>query len=355
MFVGLIYWLYSVLRGLRAVGQSTTLAALVQYGLGKQYSFNTVLGFGSAASTTAFFTTIMLVNLPQVGLAILAQILRTQVCTMILTADWCVFSCGRKSRSRSESHLKQAYNKTLNLLGRKQGDWVALDNTGDTLPRPGHSRNISSTIIEQELIHHEPRGRHLRVSYPEGDQEGPYFFSMPWEYALFLLAFTTCLHWLFSQGLFYSQLVIFYARGVVKPEALKFLSTSDNVLDGEGTKLVYSPLAVVLIVFVWLVFLVVFLLMGFKALPSGDGAMPMVSTCSLAISAACHPPKIWTNLGQQRLTWGSVSCSGPIDQRWTCCLTSAEHEDVRVPQQGKEYGIDVVDQLCRYCRQPQVR
>lgn len=62
--------------------------------------------------------------------------------------------------------------------------------------------------------------------------------------------------------------------------------------------------------------------------------MPMVSSCSAAISAACHSPKEDVDVARLPVLWGVVG-DPQEGQVGHCCFTSLEASP---PVKGKRYG-----------------
>ncbi|KAF9066200.1 hypothetical protein BDP27DRAFT_1365818 [Rhodocollybia butyracea] len=128
----------------------------------------------------------------------------------------------------------------------------------------------------------------LRVSDPCGDQRSTYFLQIPYRFGLPLMACSTLLHWLMSQSIF---LVVV------------------NVWDGADlqntiTSCGYSPIAMMLSSIVGASLFLSALAVGyFKHI---DCRMPLVGSCSAAISAACHPPESGSD-SSKTLMWGVVS------------------------------------------------
>lgn len=140
----------------------------------------------------------------------------------------------------------------------------------------------------------------LRVSSrPRGLQRGTHFLSLPLELAVPLIMAMTILHWLVSRSIFLIYITGFdYARGGADAKYLGAVSLT----------LGWSPLALILSLALWGLLLTVLWIAGF-AFGFGSG-MPLVRGCSVAISAACHPPEWDDNAAGNRLGYGVVSCSG---------------------------------------------
>ncbi|KAL2795689.1 hypothetical protein BJX66DRAFT_324434 [Aspergillus keveii] len=146
----------------------------------------------------------------------------------------------------------------------------------------------------------------LRLSWdPKSAQHSSYFLSLPYRYAVPLMASSDILHWLISQSLFLSDLT---TRG-------------------------YTPAAIVCSLSLGVFMLICLLATGSKKLSSG---MPVAGSCSFAISAACHPrynPNL--ELGNQGMggdegselmpvKWGAVAFGGVIGH----CTFSSDEVDI---------------------------
>lgn len=79
--------------------------------------------------------------------------------------------------------------------------------------------------------------------------------------------------------------------------------------------------------------LLVALEMGFRQLAS---AIPVVGTCSVAISAACYPPEDGTDAAQRPVQWGAVQ-DGDAEEVGHASFSSQVVENL-VP--GKMYALE---------------
>lgn len=143
----------------------------------------------------------------------------------------------------------------------------------------------------------------VRVSdVPRGRQRGKFFLQLPYRFALPLLGVSSVLHWLVSQSIFLVAIDAFEVKeaGLARVEAVgaEFMTCG------------YSPVAMVCVIVVGCVMLVAAVGSGFVRLGSG---MPVVGSCSAAISAGCH----WDGggsgggetdgrRGQERVMWGVI-------------------------------------------------
>lgn len=143
--------------------------------------------------------------------------------------------------------------------------------------------------------------KYLRVTDPRGDQRSTYFLSLPYKYGIPLLVGSGLLHWLVSQSIFLANITIIPRDGTVP-------------MQDEITTVAYSPMAMLLILFVGFGLLVFLFVTALRRLPMG---MPLIGSNSLAISAACHPPGTLDetereDMVQRPLNWGAVPGSSKV-------------------------------------------
>ena len=129
----------------------------------------------------------------------------------------------------------------------------------------------------------------LRLSSPRGIQRSSYFLSLPYRYSLPLMFASVTMHWLISQSVFVIQSI-----GVVYGTSFYRSPVYDSSLVG------WSSIAMVYSLVVGLVMLVAMVAIGslnkYRPLERDKShgtagqsyTMPLVCSCSAAISAACH-------------------------------------------------------------------
>jgi hypothetical protein len=115
----------------------------------------------------------------------------------------------------------------------------------------------------------------LRVSRPRGEQRSTYYLQLPYMYAVPLMAAMSCLHWLVARSIFLLQVKVFNNAGAEKP-------------DGAIHVCGYSPFAILVALCVGAVILSI--LVALSLMRKLHGGIPVVGSCSAAISAACHSP-----------------------------------------------------------------
>jgi hypothetical protein len=119
----------------------------------------------------------------------------------------------------------------------------------------------------------------LRVSEaPRGEQRTVYFFLMPLKTAIPIMLFSACIHTLVSNTLFIVD-VETYGRDAK-------LNTFVRTPEFDFTTTGFSPLGNALLIIAGVLMISYLLCCSALELKS---TMPVTSTCSAAISAACHP------------------------------------------------------------------
>ncbi len=136
----------------------------------------------------------------------------------------------------------------------------------------------------------------LRVSWPKGKQRSTYYLSLPYRYSVPLITVSAAMHWLISQCIF---LVKINAFGVHGQEVAHSGYSDTKSIKACG----YSPLAMFITIIVGLAAMTV--LFGFSLRPLRSN-MPLISSCSAAISTACHPPPGDDDASTKPVMWGQV-------------------------------------------------
>ncbi|KAE8306199.1 hypothetical protein BDV41DRAFT_583543 [Aspergillus transmontanensis] len=132
---------------------------------------------------------------------------------------------------------------------------------------------FSTMVLSSEWNSYALQRKGLRVSTaPKGSQRSTYFLSLPYRYALPLLALSTLLHWLISESLFLVSVEMYDAT-------LARVPSQDLISCG------YSPPAIVICLSTSCLLIAYLVGISCRRFKSG---MPVAGSCSLAISAACH-------------------------------------------------------------------
>ncbi|KAL4907877.1 hypothetical protein BDW74DRAFT_189275 [Aspergillus multicolor] len=149
----------------------------------------------------------------------------------------------------------------------------------------------------------------LRVSTkPVGAQRRTRFLSLPFRIGIPLMVISGVLHWLMSQSLFLVRL-------------LAYSETLERQLSEDTMTLGWSAPAIVSCICVGSLLPIGLLVLGSRRLRSG---MPLAGSCSLAISAACHPRlKMEDTHGMgiqySKLKWGVEAYQE--DEVWHCAFS----------------------------------
>nr|ADO29932.1 hypothetical protein PP110 [Penicillium paxilli] len=135
------------------------------------------------------------------------------------------------------------------------------------------TRMILATDYNNFAIHRRP----LRVSFPRGEQLSTWYLTIPYQYAVPLLTTFTLIHWFVSEGLFYVQVMPYTIDRKPMPSA-------ELVTCAVSTLPLELGLFLTIGVFIFIAFL------GSRRLKASK--MPIARERSVAISAACHPPRL---------------------------------------------------------------
>ena len=134
------------------------------------------------------------------------------------------------------------------------------------------------------------KAKALRVSTPTGNQRGTYPLGLPIRYAVSLLTFSTAMHWLISQSIFLARANMIAVDGTVSTDP-------DHVLSNCG----YSVLPGIAAAASGIFLLITVITLGMQRY---EGKMPLVATCSAAISAAAHSELDKSVDATKPLMWG---------------------------------------------------
>lgn len=158
----------------------------------------------------------------------------------------------------------------------------------------------------------------LRVTHSIGAQRSTYRLQLPYKYGVPLTALSGTLHWLISQSLFLARVAIFDSRG-------------EEDTQGSISTIGYSCIAIIAVIILGAIVVALRILNGFRKYRPG---MPLVGSCSAAISAACHRPTEDIDAASLPVLWGAVRGQeeGVVGH---CCFTSFE---VSLPVDGELYA-----------------
>lgn len=174
---------------------------------------------------------------------------------------------------------------------------------------------FTSMFLADEWSHFAHERKSLRVSDPKPGQRATYFLQLPYRYAIPLMILSGVLHWSVSQSIFIAQVSSFRRDGSLKDPAA--ISTCG-----------YSPIAIMLTMVIGSCLTVFMVVLGLRRYKPG---MPMVGSCSAAISAACHGRLDIDTTAP--LQWGVTSEEG--EGVGHCAFSDSE---VRMPMEGAMYA-----------------
>lgn len=168
--------------------------------------------------------------------------------------------------------------------------------------------------LAHEYSNYSVRRKSLRVTSPRRNQRSTYWLHLPYVYSVPLLAASAILHWSISQSIFFVGVDIYRGFEFKAKVGLGF-SVPPIIID-----IVLGSCMLVGLVG-----------MGFRKL---HGKVPLASSNSFAISAACHRPDEDTDAAVKPVMWGEVQ-TGSDSEVGHCSFTSLE---VTAPVEGRMYA-----------------
>lgn len=143
----------------------------------------------------------------------------------------------------------------------------------------------------------------LRLSVPRGIQRSYYFLLLPYRYSLVLMICSGLLHWLISQSVFVVQTVAY------TPSFERNTQMDASSIGASSIEIVFS-MATGLLLVLFILFVGFAFHYGPKKKKHGGRdfalTMPLVSTCSAAISANYHRHKEDKDCSLLPVIWGFV-------------------------------------------------
>jgi hypothetical protein len=158
----------------------------------------------------------------------------------------------------------------------------------------------------------------LRVTDPRGEQRSTYFLQLPYRWAGPLMLVSGTLHWLLSQSFFLVR--------------LDMLDRENRIVEKSSSSACgFSPVS--MFVF-WGVALGLLGCIGAVATRRLPQKMPLAASCSLVISAACHPPDGDKDAHLGKVRWG-VTVRENEEGYEHCSLSTLQ--GMKKPVVGKTY------------------
>lgn len=171
-------------------------------------------------------------------------------------------------------------------------------------------------LLANEWAGYAHNRQSLRVTSPVGSQRSTYRLQLPYKYGVPLLLLSGILHWLVSQSLFLARISAFTSEGIENPNA-------------SISQIGYSNIAIITLLALGTIVVLLGIFNGFRR---GRLGMPLVGSCSAAISAACHKPTDDKDAARGPLMWGVIETEGQVGH---CCFTSLQ---VEKPVVGRLYA-----------------
>jgi hypothetical protein len=163
---------------------------------------------------------------------------------------------------------------------------------------------FTAMLMGYEWTSYSYKKKGLRISrQPSGFQRSTYFLQLPYRFGIPIAILSGTLHWLVSQSIFVVSFDLYDYEGSPYD--------SPRGPDLARTKTCgFSPVAMLVVIILGVCMMAT--IIGFGYIPYKQG-IPLAGSCSLAISAACHPGTqnlaAGAVLSEQELQWGIVSTS----------------------------------------------
>jgi len=184
-----------------------------------------------------------------------------------------------------------------------------------------HNALVSTLCVAEEYSHFGKERKFLRVSAPRGMQRSSYFLLLPYRYGIPLSIAIGLLHWCISQAVFLVETTAFLPNGTRNPSA-------------DSSRVGFSSIGIVFGIIVGGVLILGLAGVGWFRKLEFD--LPIVSTNSAAISAACHCPLEDVDAYLLPVKWGVTEPGKRPDDPGHCCLTTAR--DIEEVKLGSYYA-----------------
>ncbi|KAK0862416.1 hypothetical protein LTS02_007174 [Friedmanniomyces endolithicus] len=155
---------------------------------------------------------------------------------------------------------------------------------------------FTSMLLAHEYSSFARTRKPLRTSNPVGSQKSSYWLQLPYRYIVPIMTAMAVLHWMIGRSLFLVQINMYNQWGARY----------------DGTNAIgYSLLAIIFALVVGGMLILGIVAMSCRTLESG---MPLAASCSLAISAACHPNAGDEDAALKSIMYG-VETAGQLDEK----------------------------------------
>lgn len=150
-------------------------------------------------------------------------------------------------------------------------------------------------LLGHEWSSYAHQRKPLRVTSPSGKQRSTRWLQLPYHYSIPLLVLSGFMHWLVSQSLFLARVAVHMdthdSNSVPEQENVAFTTCG------------YSPIALIFAIGLGALMLIALVLTGTRWYRPG---IPLASSCSAAINAACHRPARDSDAAMWPLKWGEI-------------------------------------------------
>ncbi|KAK3631080.1 hypothetical protein LTR56_017104 [Elasticomyces elasticus] len=179
---------------------------------------------------------------------------------------------------------------------------------------------IAVMAIADEWSHFIVERKTLRLSSPHGIQRSSYMLLLPFKLSLPLMGGMSILHWLISQSVFVIATDAYVYAGTQATETLTAVTKNDAYMVGFSFPGGFLAMIMGIGLLVWTALLGLVNKLDGKSIGHTGRKlhMPLASSCSAAISAACHRPEDDNAAHLLPVIWGRV----PNTDLW--CFTSAK-------------------------------
>ena len=181
---------------------------------------------------------------------------------------------------------------------------------------------LTTMWLAEEWSNFASQRKALRTSKPRGQQRSTHFLQLPYKISLPLIVLSGVLHWLISQSVFLAVVAEYTPSGSLE---------SPVSIASCG----YSPIAMIITIVLGVLLVLVTITLGQRKY---NGSIPLVGSCSLAISAACHRPAWDTDAAVRSVLWGAIPRAEALieeDGVGHCAFSSGEVEPLK---EGQEYA-----------------
>ena len=150
-----------------------------------------------------------------------------------------------------------------------------------------YSHIFTCMVLAHEYARFASVRKPLRVSQPYGQQRTTLWLGLPYRYIVPMMAVTMFLHWTVSSSFYFVERMTYQWWG----------SSFDHGLG-------YSPWAIIASLAIGAVMILALAGLSLRRLNPG---IPLARSCSLAISAACHPGKDETDAAAKPVQYGIIT------------------------------------------------